>query len=489
LDFRRIARVAGPLVFVLVQLLPLPADPGGPAKAGLGLLLWMAVWWVGQAVPYAATSLLPLVVLPLFGLQPMKAVAGRYFHPLIVLMLGGFLMAAALERWNLHRRASLAVLAAVGRSRRAMLFAFMGTSAFFSMWISNTATTLMLLPIATATIRSYEQRIGSEQQDFRRTIMLGLAWAASIGGMATLIGTPPNLLLLDRPGIDERLSFASWLAIGVPTSLVLLVIAGLYLSMGLSGGGKRNFGPERAHLLASLRAMGPMDAGAKRTLAVTCSAALAWVTRPLWMDLFLPLVERGAGAEVAKIKAYVGDPLIAMVAAMLLLSLPGGRDPEGDGSDRLLSWNRAESIPWGVLLLLGGGFALAGAVESSGLAAWIGAGAGQLSTLPLPLMVLLICLGMTFLTEVTMNTAVTALMLPILEAAATEVGHDPLLWMLPATLSASCAFMMPSATAPNAIVFRSGWLTIPDMARRGLALNFIGAVVITIAVLVLAPTT
>jgi sodium-dependent dicarboxylate transporter 2/3/5 len=483
-------------LFLVVQVLPLPADPGPAARVTLGTVLWMATWWVSDCLAFGVTALLPLGVFPLLGVNTFREVSAVYFHPLVVLLMGGFLMAAALERWQLHRRAALAVLATVGRSKRSILWAFMGVAAFFSMWISNTATTLMLLPIAIATITNFEQRHGPDQE-LRIGVLLGIAWAASIGGMATLVGTPPNLILLGQPGMEERLDFAGWMGVGLPASLVLWPVAAWLLGRRFSASEVGAFRGARQALLGELRAMGRMDRGSWTTLAVVGTAALGWVTRrdldtgllviPGWSRLMRPWVERGVGGEIANLSDYVGDASVAIVAALLLLTLPGGRDPDRSGSDRLLDWQRVQDLPWGVLLLFGGGFALAGAVQSSGLAEWIGAGASRLSALPLPIMVLCICLGMTFTTEVTMNTSVTALMLPVLAASAESAGHDPLLWMLPATLSASCAFMLPTATAPNAIVFGSGWITIPEMARRGLVLNLIGAGLLTLVVMAVSP--
>jgi sodium-dependent dicarboxylate transporter 2/3/5 len=450
----------------------------------LGATAWMALWWVSEVVPIAATSMLPLALFPLFGIGSMKAAAASYMHPLVVLLMAGFMVALALERWELHRRLALRVLAAVGTSPRRLILGMMIACALCSMWISNTATTLVMLPIGMALVaraREREPDRGPEVAAFATALFLGLAYAANVGGLGTPIGTPPNLVML---GIYEKASpdadpitFLDWMMMACPLVIVFVPAIWLYLTRvahpvadALDMGSGDLVSEERA-------AMGPMNRDALTTALIFALVALLWITRA---------IKVGDGtvmgwAPALGVAADVNDATVAVFGALLLFSWPAKTRP----GERLLDWETARALPWAVLLLFGGGFALAGAFKSTGLSVWIAGGLETLAGLPVLAMVAIIALGVTFLTEVTSNTATTTILMPILAAFAVGTGIAPELVMIPAVLSASCAFMLPVATAPNAIVFGTGTIPMKAMARAGLAVNLGGAVLITAWVMAL----
>jgi solute carrier family 13 (sodium-dependent dicarboxylate transporter), member 2/3/5 len=407
-----------------------------------------AIWWVFEPIPIAATSLVPFAVLPFAGVLDAKKAAAAYGHPLILLLLGGFLLSGAMERSGAHRRLAVAMVRAVGAgSDRRVVAGFMLATAALSMWVSNTATVLMMLPIATALIE------GGERRPLALPLLLGVAWAASIGGFGTPVGTPPNIIFMGvyRELVGQEVGFLQWMRVGVPAVALLLPMAWWVLTRELRG---------RSPL--RLPEPGPWRPAERRVLLVFLAVALLWVlrTEPLggWSALLgLP------GPD---------DGTVALLGAAALFALPDG------GGGRLLDWPTAQRLPWGLLVLFGGGIAIAGAFESSGLSAGMGRFLAEdlgIAAWPPLLMMLAVCLLVTFLTEVTSNTATTTLLMPVLAAAGLGAGIDPALLMIPATLSASCAFMLPVATAPNAIVYGTGLVHTADMARLGLRLNLLGA--------------
>ncbi len=418
------------------------------AAVTMGITLLTVTWWVFEPIPIPATSLLPLALLPLFGVLTGQQVSAAYGNPLILLLLGGFILSTALARNGAHRRIALGMVNLFGGdSSRRLVFGFMAASAVLSMWISNTATTLMLLPVALAVLEK------AEDPKLATPLLLGIAYAASIGGIGTPIGTPPNVVFM---GIYSELTgseigFAQWMAWAVPIVIVLVPLIGLWLTRKLDHTGA-----------VDLPKVGPWQPGEVRVLIVFALTALLWITRkePLggwteWMDF-----------------PYSNDFVVAFVAVVALFLIPDGK------GERLLNWETAETIPWGMLILFGAGIAIATAFTASGLSQTIGTLLSGLAALHVLLLMLSICLVVTFLTEATSNTATTTLLMPILGAAAIGAGMDPKLFMIPAAMSASCAFMLPVATAPNLIMFSTGRFTIETMAREGFALNFIGAVVI-----------
>lgn len=463
---------AGLLLSVLLPASALPDDLSVAGVRTLGCAWLMAWWWIGSRLPLAVPALVPLALFPMLGIADSKAAAAPYAHRMVMLLLCGFLLAQAVEKWNLHRRVALKVLLGVGRGPRSLGAGVMLITAVLSMWISNTATTLMMLPIVLALIATTRESNDDPAANVRfgTAMLLGLAWSASIGGMATHVGTPPNLLFVqefssafpDRPELDGL----AWMKIGGPIAAVMLLVTwGLLWSVLLPVPDGYKLG-ETTVLRERLAALGRITRPEVLVAVGFGTTAFLWVFRK---KLGFP--------------PDVHDSTIAAAAVILFFLMPSFAPR--DRPQRLLEWEDARGVPWGLLLLFGGGIALSAGFKSSGLTAWLGGQLEFLVTLPAPLMVAGICLVVTFLTEITSNTATTALILPVLAALAGSTGTDPLLLMLPATLAASCAFMLPVATAPNAIVIGSGALDGAEMARAGLWLNLAGVVPITVGVLLL----
>jgi len=423
---------------------------GADAAVTLAVTALCVVWWIFEPIPIPATSFLPLSLLPLAGVLTPNDVARAYGHPLILLLLGGFILATALERNGAHRRIALIMVRAFGgQSSRRLVFGFMAASAVLSMWISNTATTLMLLPVALAVLEK------SEDAELATPLLLGIAYAASIGGIGTPIGTPPNAIFMSVYGdlVGTPVGFASWMGWGVPIVVLFVPLAGLWLTRRLRHRGE-----------VELPRLGAWQTAERRVLAVFALTALAWITRqePFggWAGLFgLP---------------ETNDAMVALFFVVVMFLVPDGR------GEKLLDWETAVRIPWGMLILFGAGISIASAFGASGLSQSIGESLSGLASLHVLVIMLGICLTVTFLTEATSNTATTTLLMPILAAGALGAGMDPRLFMIPAAMSASCAFMLPVATAPNVIMYSTGRFSIETMAREGLALNLIGAVIIAV---------
>jgi sodium-dependent dicarboxylate transporter 2/3/5 len=445
----------------------------------LAVAALMATWWVSEAVPLAATSLLPLMLFPALGLAKASEAAAPYANHLIYLFMGGFMLAQAMQRWQLHRRLALSIVLAVGTSPERLVLGFMCATAFLSMWVSNTATAAMMMPIGLAVIQQVREAAAEAgvaipeetgRFHFGAALMLGIAYAASIGGLGTLIGTPPNVLLagtLERSyGIE--LSFLRWLVFGVPMVVVFVPLTWLVLTRWTFPLEIREIPGGRALIQSRLAALGRMSRGERRTASVFGLTALAWTFRPFWAD-WLPHGELWT------------DSTVAIASALLLFGLPAG-----DG-ERLLDWEWAARLPWDVLVLFGGGFALASGFESSGLSEWAGAHLQSLQGAPFPVFVLVMVLGMTLLTEFASNVAATAMALPIVGATALALGVSPVVLCVPAAAAASCAFMLPAATPPNAILFGTGSFTIPQMIRAGLIVDLVGTLLIVAAALYLIP--
>ena len=409
-----------------------------------------AVWWIFEPIPIPATSLIPLATLPIIGVLTPAQVGESYGSPLVLLLMGGFILSTAMEKSGAHRRVALGMVNLFGgNSSRRLVFGFMAAAAVLSMWISNTATTLMLLPVALAVIER------SDDDNLAIPLLLGIAYAASVGGIGTPIGTPPNLVFREiyweNTGIE--IGFLTWMSWGVPIVLIFVPIIALWLTRRLN---------HQGHV--DMPKVGAWQTEERRVFIVFAFTALAWITRSqpfggwkTWLDV--------PGANDASVA------LLAVVAMFLI--------PNGKGS-RLLDWETAGRIPWGMLILFGGGIAIAKAFVISGMSAALGNALAGIAGWPILAMMAVICLCITFLTEMTSNTATTTLMMPILAAAAIAAGIAPEALMVPAAMSASCAFMLPVATAPNTIVFSTGWFTTRLMAREGLVLNFVGVIVISV---------
>ena len=461
---KALGAVVGIAAFAVTAILPAPEGLSPAGWITLGMALLMAAWWSTEVLPIPATALLPVVILPLFEVQPIKAVTGSYGHPIVFLFMGGFLLGIAMQRCNLHQRIALLILGWAGTQPRFQIAGFMLATAFLSMWVSNTATSIMMLPIALSVL-SYYSGDDLAHRHYRVVLLLGVAYAASIGGMATLIGTPPNALLAaylkDHAGIE--IGFAQWMLVGLPVSAVMLLARWWWLCRGPLPVATAQVD---AGLGDAIEGQGPMSSAEKRVLVVFALTALAWIVRPLLEELVPGLSDTG----------------IAIAAGVVLFMLPSG-----DGSTRLLDWPAAAALPWGVLLLFGGGLALAGAIALSGLAEWIAGGLSSVSGASILLVTLLIVTVIIFLTEISSNTATTAAFLPLLGALAMAQDISPLLCAAPAALAASCAFMMPVATPPNAVIYASGHVQIGDMIKHGLVINLIAIALVTLAARLLLP--
>lgn len=455
-----IGLLLGAVFLLMTVLLPPPESMAVEAWSALGLMLLMATWWSTEAIPIPATALLPIVLVPGLGLGSISQATSPYAHPIIFLFLGGFTLGLAMQRWNLHRRIALMTLKAVGNEPKRQIGGFMLATAFLSMWVSNTATAIMMLPIGLSVIGMMSNDHPKSVQRYATALLLAIAYSANIGGIATLIGTPPNALLAAYLNETQGVSvgFAQWMLLGVPVAAAMLGLTWWLTRMdfGLAAqeDASQAIGDE-------LTALGSMNRGEKMVAVVFVLTASAWVFRPLLSASIMP---------------WLTDTGIAVSAAIVMFIIPVNVRKQ----TFVLDWNTAREIPWGVLLLFGGGLAMAGVITSSGLAGWIAASMGVASALPVIIMIMLVVAVIIFLTEVTSNTATAAAFLPLLGALALSQDASPLLLTVPAAIAASCAFMMPVATPPNAIVFSSGHMKIGDMIRAGFALNITGILVVTL---------
>ncbi len=447
------ALLAGPIIASCVGLVCLAYDAKSEAAWCAAITTLCAVWWVTEAIPIPATSMLPFALFPLTGVLSEKAVAGAYGHRLILLLLGGFMLSRAMESSGAHRRLALGMVRAVGGSGgRRLVLGFMTASAVLSMWISNSATTLMLLPVAMAVLEQ------SRDDKLALPLLLGVAYAANVGGIGTPVGTPPNLVFkaqyMERVDPTAEITFLSWMKIGVPVVVILVPLAWLWLS--------RRLGPAEKLTIPHPGKWRPAEV---RVLTVFGLTAIAWVTRS---EPF------GGWSSLLSQPEWVGDGTVALVAVCAMFLIPDGT------GNALLDWQTAVRIPWGLLLLFGGGLAIAAGFQETGLSVALGKRLSLLATWPSLPLIFIVALTVTFLTELTSNTATTTLLMPVLAEAGRAAGIEPALLMVPAAVSASCAFMLPVATAPNAIVFGSGRLTVKDMVKQGFVLNLVGAVVTTL---------
>ena len=498
---RMIGLGAGLLVALLVFVL-MPADMEVWPRLTAATAVLMAIWWMTEAIPIPATALIPLVIFPVlvpagdFGSGDEAAggvsfddVGASYGNNIIFLFMGGFMLALAMQRWNLHRRIALLTLSVMGSKPVNLIAGFMIATGFLSMWVSNTATAVMMLPIGISVLmlvqkirkgedpasaaepedeeEAAEARKEAVRSNFGTALMLGIAYAASVGSVSTIIGTPPNALLAGHmsENHDMTIGFGQWMLVGVPIALVMLVAVWVLLTRVLFRPEIKEI-PGGSELIRSeLHKLGPMSAGETRVLIIFVLAAVSWVTIPLISEYMLGLDD-----------PFISDAGIAMVVGLLLFLLPGGAKP-GVG---LLDWEYAAKLPWGVLLLFGGGLALSGQFGASGLSDWLGTQMEGLAGIPVWVLVMIAAGGVLFLTEMTSNTATAATFLPVASGVAMGTGVDPLVLAAPVALAATCAFMLPVATPPNAIAYGSGYVTIGQMVRGGFWLNILSLVTITL---------
>ena len=468
----QIGRVLGPILFFIIQFYWTPDGLSEQGIAAFAVASWVGIWWVTEAVPIAVTAILPVVLFPLSGALDIAATTTAYGHKYVFLYLGGFFLAIAIEKVNLHRRIALTVISLIGTRMRMIVLGFMVATAFLSMWISNTATSVMMLPIGLAIVaqfRDHPDTPENEHEEFGKMLMLAIAYSASLGGMATLIGTPPNLVLagIVKELYEVEINFLDWMLFAFPLSVLLLFICWVYLTRYAVKLEAAHFTGGVEEIKRQRKLLGIMSSNEKRVLIVFVLTAFAWMTRSFLFSPIIPAID---------------DTLIALIAGILLFVIPSSEENGG-----VLEWDDAKKIPWGILLLFGGGLAIAQGFKDTGLAKWLAEQLTQLDFLPLLVMTLVLVAVINFLTEVTSNLATTAMILPVLAPLAAAMGVHPYIFMVSATLAASCAFMLPVATPPNAVVFGSGYINMSSMMRAGFGLNLISILLITFWVFYLLP--
>jgi sodium-dependent dicarboxylate transporter 2/3/5 len=466
----------GPVLFIIIYLLPTPEGMSPQGKAVLASTAWVAFWWISEAIPIPVTSLLPIVLFPLTGALELGKTTASYGHKMVFLYMGGFIIALAIEKWDLHRRIALQTIYIIGKNAQGIILGFMVATFFLSMWISNTATTLMMLPIALAVAKQLEGEVSIEGDSnkvvsakFGLPLMLGIAYAASIGGISTLIGTPTNAMLsaIIKKMYDTDIDFARWISLALPIAAVLLVICWVYLVKVIFPVRLDDSQKGHQEIAAELKSLGRLTREEKRVIVVFLFTATAWILRSLVLKKIIPGID---------------DTIIAIFGATLLFILPSGKK-----GHKLMDWPTAKKLPWGILILFGGGLALASGFEESGLASWMGNELRNLDNVKIIVIMLAVAAMVNFLTEITSNVATASILLPILASVSLVLGIHPYLLMIIATLSASCAFMLPVATPPNAVVFSSGYIRIRDMARAGFGMNLISVIIIVLAIRYLLP--
>ena len=467
-----IGLITGPVLFLILLLLPEPANMPDSSMQVAAIAILMATFWISEAIPIAATALIPIALFPFLGVMPSAKVTAFYGHHLIFLFMGGFLIAICIEKWQLHKRIALHTILLVGVTPKKIILGFMLSTAFLSAWISNTATAMMMLTIGLAVIKQSQNSSNnlSNKSEFSTALMLGIAYSASIGGIATLIGTPPNAILAGvlESNFNYSISFVQWMAFATPLSVIMLIICWHYLTsiafkpeFEVLPGGKQS-------IQKQLQNLGRMSSAEKRVLLIFLLVAAGWLIRGLFNIESL---------------AYVKDSTIAITGALLLFLIPANNKQ----NDFLLDWDTAKKIPWDIMILFGGGFALAGGFASSGLTEWLANQLNSLQGMELIIIVFMVVLLVIFLTEITSNTATSSLLIPVMGAFAIAIQIHPLNLMIAVAISASFAFMLPVATPPNAIVFSSRKVSIPQMARAGFWLNLLSSVLITLFVIYYMP--
>ena len=466
INFKKIGLYAGPSAFIIIKFFFEIDGLDDLGKSVIASTTWIAIWWVFEAVPIAITALLPIILFPLTGSLNLEDTSSSYGHRFIFLYLGGFILALAIEKWNLHKRIALNIISFVGTDVRKIILGFMISTAFLSMWITNTATAVMMLPIGIAVVKQIKDLNSTKENEnlvFGKALMLSIAFSASIGGVSTLIGTPPNLILATviEENYGVEITFKSWMTFAFPFSVILLTISWYYLTRVAFNFTKYNFKDAEIEINKQLNDLGKLSYEEKLISAIFSITAILWIFRDFF-EIFLPNLD---------------DSIIAIFSATTLF-LFNSKSKKGN----LMKWDEAVKLPWGILLLFGGGLAIASAFQSSGLAIWIGESLFKADSFSLIILLLITITMVNFLTEITSNLATTAMLLPIIAPISLALGFHPFVLMIGATVAASCAFMLPVATPPNAVVFGSNYLKISDMVKVGFFMNVISIFLILIFV-------
>jgi sodium-dependent dicarboxylate transporter 2/3/5 len=476
---QKIGLILGPVLF-FIMILFFNLEPGKPIVTRMAAVaLLMAVWWITDAIPLFATALLPMVLYPLLGILTTKATAPIYINSTIFLFMGGFMIALTMEDWNLHKRIALFIIRIIGGGPSRIVLGFMLAGAFLSMWISNTATAIMMVPIGMAIVYQMEAKFNVEEtHKFTLGLMLGIAYACSVGGMATLVGTPPNLAFVRIFQISfpkaEPIAFGTWFIMGLPLSAIMLGFIWFFITKVLYRV-PAHITVDKSIVDKEYRELGSMSFEERAVMTIFLLTAILWIFRN---KLNLGFLSIPGWSQLIPYPKMIDDGTVALFMAMLMFFIP--TRSAGAKSPTIMGPEVIKNIPWNIVILFGGGFALAGGFKTTGLSTLIGQKFSDLAGLHPIIIVFIACIGLTFLTEVTSNTATTQMILPILAALSLDMKINPLFLMIPATLSASCAFMLPVATPPNAIIFGSGRVKIAEMAKAGIFINIVGAVFITL---------
>ena len=465
---KKIGLILGPVLFALVMLFFNPENLNPDAKSILASTIWIAIWWITECVPISVTALLPIVLFPLTGGLDIKSTTASYGHNLVFLFVGGFIIALAIEKWNLHKRVALSIIKFTGTKKSRIILGFMIATAVLSMFISNTATTIMILPVGMAIISKVSESNNSyENINFGKSLMIAIAYSASIGGMATLIGTPPNMIFAGvvKESYGIEIGMLEWSKFGLPVSLFLLMICWIYLTKVAFSFEDKNQASGKQEINNQLKKLGKFSNEELKVSVIFGLTAFGWIFRK----------------QLVKIIPFLDDTIIAISFAIVLFIIPDKKNKP------LLNWEDTIKLPWGILLLFGGGMAIASAFGKSGLALWIANLLSTMNGVSLFLLILIIVVSINLLTELTSNMATTAMLLPVLVTMALAINVHPYFLLVSATLAASCAFMLPVATPPNAIVFGSGLLRIEDMFKKGIWMNLFSVIVISLIVYYILP--
>jgi solute carrier family 13 (sodium-dependent dicarboxylate transporter), member 2/3/5 len=506
---KRIGLFAGPAIFIGILFAPIAEDLPFEAKVVLASTVWMASWWITEAIPIYVTALLPLVLFPSLNVTGLGETSTNYADRIVFLFLGGFILAKAVEKANLHKRFALNILKSFGTNPRYIVAAFMLVTGFLSGWMSNTATTMLMLPIAAAVVSQVQEK--QHRDKFGLCLMLSIAYSASIGGMSTLIGTPPNAIFasLSRSILDIEVTFSQWLIVGLPISAISLVVAWLYMvNVGVNIRSIKSIAEEKGAIRSRLSELGKITRDEIMVAGIFAATAGAWITRGLFWQDILPMIDDSTIAIIAAISLFLIPSSSSSSASAKKNEIENNKNPQNRNKEkpnfvqmsknrgeetrrdsaeqakehagkRLMNWDTAVTIPWGVLLLIGGGLALANAYTTTNLDEWIAEKLTFLEGMNFLLIILVLVAVAIFTSEIVSNTATAALLIPISASLATSLQIDPVLLMVPITIATSYGFVMPVGTPPNAIVFASGYVTIPKMARAGLPLDIIAIMMVT----------